>query len=37
MACDALLERACWEIEVPYRLAVLPEGIDRDLERLRIE
>jgi hypothetical protein len=37
MAYDALLEQACREIEVPHRLDMLPEGLDRDLERLRIE
>ncbi|HKN50990.1 MAG TPA: hypothetical protein VJX66_00750 [Amycolatopsis sp.] len=37
MAYDTLLEQACREIDVPHRLDVLPEGIDRDLERLRVE
>ncbi|MFD9889167.1 hypothetical protein ACFWY9_07490 [Amycolatopsis sp. NPDC059027] len=36
-AYDTLLDQACRQIEVPHRLAELPEGLDRDLERLRIE
>ncbi|GAA4527337.1 hypothetical protein [Amycolatopsis samaneae] len=36
-AYDALLGQACRQVEVPHRLDGLPEGIDRDLERLRIE
>lgn len=36
-AYDELLQQACRRIEVPHRLEGLPEGIDRDIERLRIE
>ncbi|SEP35850.1 hypothetical protein [Amycolatopsis saalfeldensis] len=36
-AYDELLATACREVGVDHRLAVLPEGIDRDLERLRVE
>ncbi|WP_328607977.1 hypothetical protein OG943_02255 [Amycolatopsis sp. NBC_00345] len=36
-AYDELLAMACREVGVGHRLAVLPEGIDRDLERLRVE
>jgi hypothetical protein len=36
-AYDELLGQACRQIEVPNRLDGLPEGIDRDIERLRIE
>ncbi|MGC7098918.1 hypothetical protein ACPZ19_29955 [Amycolatopsis lurida] len=36
-AYDALLTEACTVLEVPHRLDTLPEGMDRDLERLRVE
>ncbi|HEY3710267.1 MAG TPA: hypothetical protein VGL64_12880 [Amycolatopsis sp.] len=36
-AYDELLATACREVGVDHRLAGLPEGIDRDLERLRME
>ncbi|MFE5504961.1 hypothetical protein ACFQ73_20535 [Amycolatopsis japonica] len=36
-AYDALLVQACREVEVEHRLAELPEGFDRELERLRVE
>lgn len=36
-AYDALLVQACEALEVEHRLAVLPQGMDRDLERLRLE
>jgi hypothetical protein len=36
-AYDALLTQACAAVEVPHRLADLPDGIDRDVERLRVE
>ncbi|GAA3531292.1 hypothetical protein GCM10022222_12930 [Amycolatopsis ultiminotia] len=36
-AYDALLVTACREVGVAHRLAELPEGVDRDLERLRVE
>ncbi|UJW31404.1 hypothetical protein L3Q67_40510 [Saccharothrix sp. AJ9571] len=36
-AYDALLAEACAVVEVPHRLDTLPEGLDRDLERLRLE
>lgn len=36
-AYDELLQQACRQIEVPHQLQELPEGIDRDIERLRIE
>jgi hypothetical protein len=36
-AYDELLCTACRELGVEHRLAELPEGVDRDLERLRVE
>lgn len=36
-AYDALLAQACAAVGVPHRLDALPEGIDRDIERLRVE
>ncbi|MFI5608262.1 hypothetical protein [Amycolatopsis sp. NPDC051903] len=36
-AYDELLTTACREVGVAHRLDSLPEGIDRDLERLRVE
>lgn len=36
-AYDALLVQACEALEVAHRLRVLPEGMDRDIERLRLE
>jgi hypothetical protein len=36
-AYDSLLAQACAAVEVPHRLDALPDGMDRELERLRIE
>ena len=36
-AYDALLVQACMALEVPHRLDVTGEGIDREVERLRVE
>lgn len=36
-AYDALLVQACAAVEVPQRLDVLPDGMDREVERLRVE
>ncbi|MFJ1764410.1 hypothetical protein ACIOD2_29100 [Amycolatopsis sp. NPDC088138] len=36
-AYDELLTQACRQIGVPHRLAELPEGMDREIERLRVE
>lgn len=36
-AYDVLLAQACAAVEVPHRLAQLPEGVDREVERLRVE
>lgn len=36
-AYDALLVQACAAVEVPQRLDALPEGMDREVERLRVE
>ncbi|HEY0447489.1 hypothetical protein [Actinophytocola sp.] len=36
-AYDALLGQACAAVDVPHRLDALPEGIERELERLRVE
>jgi hypothetical protein len=36
-AYDALLAQACQALEVEHRLDYLPEGMDRELERLRVE
>lgn len=35
-AYDALLVQACAAVDVPHRLADLPEGMDREVERLRV-
>jgi hypothetical protein len=36
-AYDALLIEACEAVEVEHQLQKLPEGIDREIERLRLE
>jgi hypothetical protein len=36
-AYDILLSQACAALEIEHRLGETPEGIDRDIERLRIE
>ncbi|MCX2952664.1 hypothetical protein [Lentzea sp. NEAU-D7] len=36
-AFDALLVQACSALEVEHRLGSLPEGVDREIERLRVE
>lgn len=36
-AYDALLAQACRAVGVPHRLDTVPEGIERELERLRVE
>lgn len=36
-AYDELLVQACRAVDVEHRLHELPEGVDRDIERLRIE
>ncbi|PRX47680.1 hypothetical protein B0I33_105260 [Prauserella shujinwangii] len=36
-AYDALLAQACRAVGVAHRLDAVPEGIDRELERLRVE
>jgi hypothetical protein len=36
-AYDELLMQACAALEVEHRLHVLPEGVDRDIERMRLE
>ncbi|WP_309115508.1 hypothetical protein [Saccharothrix sp.] len=36
-AYDVLLAQACAAVGVPHRLDDLPEGVDRDIERLRVE
>ncbi|MEV6877325.1 hypothetical protein [Amycolatopsis sp. NPDC051128] len=36
-AYDELLTQACHQVGVPHRLAELPEGMDREIERLRVE
>jgi hypothetical protein len=36
-AYDELLVQACSALEVGHRLDVLPEGVDRDIERMRLE
>ena len=36
-AYDALLVQACRAVGVDHRLGHLPEGMDRELERLRVE
>lgn len=36
-AYDELLIQACSALDVEHRLHSLPEGVDRDIERLRLE
>src|SRR3954464_13840871 len=36
-ADDELPTQACRQVGVPHRLAELPEGMDREIERLRVE
>ncbi|MFJ7216862.1 hypothetical protein [Amycolatopsis sp. NPDC098790] len=36
-AYDELLAQACRQVDVCHRLAELPEGMDREIERLRVE
>ncbi|TWP51799.1 hypothetical protein FKR81_13150 [Lentzea tibetensis] len=36
-AYDELLKQACLAVDVEHRLDTLPEGVDRDIERLRVE
>jgi hypothetical protein len=36
-AYDALLGQACDALQVPAELDALPDGLDRDLERARVE
>jgi hypothetical protein len=36
-AYDALLVQACSAVDVSHRLDVLAEGVDREVERLRVE
>lgn len=36
-AYDELLRQACVAVDVEHRLDTLPEGMERDLERLRVE
>ncbi|WP_439378426.1 hypothetical protein [Amycolatopsis lexingtonensis] len=36
-AYDELLTQACRQVGVAHRLAELPEGMDREIERLRVE
>lgn len=36
-AYDALLVQACTAVEVTHRLDELPDGMERDVERLRVE
>ncbi len=36
-AYDALLVQACTALDVPHRLDAVGEGIDREVERLRVE
>ncbi|MFC4856275.1 hypothetical protein [Actinophytocola glycyrrhizae] len=36
-AYDALLVQACAAVDVPHRLHCLGEGVDREVERLRVE
>lgn len=36
-AYDALLVQACSAVDVTHRLDVLAEGVDREVERLRVE
>lgn len=36
-AYDELLRQACAEVDVEHRLDTVPEGVERDMERLRVE
>jgi hypothetical protein len=36
-AYDDLLRQACHALEVPERLDEFPEGMDKEIERLRVE
>ncbi|GLZ33458.1 hypothetical protein Lesp02_56460 [Lentzea sp. NBRC 105346] len=36
-AYDELLKQACRAVQVEHQLDVLPEGVDKDIERLRVE
>ncbi|SDH17746.1 hypothetical protein SAMN05216553_11773 [Lentzea fradiae] len=36
-AYDALLSQACAALGVEHRLRVVPEGMDREFERMRVE
>ncbi|MFL6124851.1 hypothetical protein [Actinophytocola sp.] len=36
-AYDALLIQACQAVDVPHRLDTISEGVDREVERLRVE
>jgi len=36
-AYDALLVQACGALGVEHRLSALPEGLDREVERFRVE
>jgi hypothetical protein len=36
-AYDALLIQACTALDVEHRLRTLPEGVDREIERFRVE
>lgn len=36
-AYDALLAQACTAVEVPHRLDEVPDGVEREVERLRVE
>jgi hypothetical protein len=36
-AYDELLKQACVAVDVQHQLDGLPEGVDRDIERLRVE
>lgn len=36
-AYDALLVQACTAVDVPHRLDRIGEGVDREVERLRVE
>lgn len=36
-AYDELLTQACAALDVDHRLRTLPEGVDRDIERFRVE
>ena len=36
-AYDDLLRQACRALSIPHRLDDIPEGLDKDIERLRVE